>query len=203
VFVWLRRSGYGEADAEDLVQGFVAHLLEKNCFSRVSAGKGKFRSFLLKSLQHFLSDEQDRVSAIKRGRGSTIVPLEQVVEEGLVRQAATGVTPDAAFDHRWALRVLEQAFAALEREFLHRGKSDQFRELSAYLESEGGASEYALTATKLQMTPGAVAVAVHRLRAEYRDCIRHQIAETVNSPADAREEMNYLLEVLSHIATSE
>ncbi|HEY5915429.1 MAG TPA: sigma-70 family RNA polymerase sigma factor [Verrucomicrobiae bacterium] len=197
IYTWLRCSGHDVPDAQDLTQGFFAHLLAAGAFSGLGAEKGKFRSFLLKSLQHFLADERDRCGAAKRGSGSACLPLdEQAAEAHYLEEANSGRTPEASFDRRWALLLLDRAFLALQQEFLASGRTEQFTELAVFLAAEGGAQEYADAANRLRMTPGAVAVAVHRLRARYRDCIRGEIAQTVNSAAEAREEMRYLLEVL-------
>ncbi len=198
IFVWIRCSGYDVPDAEDLTQGFFAHLLEGSCFSRLSADRGKFRSFLLRALQHFLADHRDHDNAAKRGKGTTCLPLDEISEDRYLDASSRAVAPEMAFDRRWALVLLDRAFVALQQEFQAAGKAEQFAELAVFLAAEGGANDYVSAASNLGTTSGAVAVAVHRLRSQYRDCIRREIAQTVDSPADAREEMRYLLEVLSY-----
>jgi len=196
IFSWLRSSGYEHQDAQDLTQGFLAHLLRNNPFAGLSPDRGKFRSFLLKALQHYLRDHRDSALAAKRGSGVPPVPLEYASEDRFAVDAVSAETPEAAFDRRWALLLLDRAFHALRQEFVAMGKTEQFAELAPFLAKEGCAGEYASAASKLRVTAGAVAVAVHRLRVQYRDCIRNEIAQTVISPREVRQEMRYLLEVL-------
>ena len=189
--------GHDREEAQDLTQAFFAHLLARNPFTTLSPAKGKFRSFLLKSIQHFLADQNDRNSAAKRGGGLSPLPLEtNVAERHYEEERGKPSVPEAIFDRRWAVTLLNRAFAALQEDFMAGDKAVQFVELSVFLAAEGNAEEYATAAGKLQMSTGAVAVAVHRMRVRYRECIRAEVAHTVLLPGEADDEMRYLLEVL-------
>jgi DNA-directed RNA polymerase specialized sigma24 family protein len=198
LYTYIRRLGYQTPDAQDLTQGFFAHLLSHNALGGVSPGKGKFRSFLLASLKHYLADSHDRAAAAKRGGDCLTLSFDsQLVEDHFQRESSPDLSAERLFDRRWALTLLGHAFQKLKEEFAAVGKGAQYEELGAFLSREGGAEEYAAVGGKLGMKPGAVAVAVHRLRLRYRELIRGEIAHTVAQPAEVDEEMRYLLEVIS------
>jgi DNA-directed RNA polymerase specialized sigma24 family protein len=197
LYAYLRSLGHDRDNAQDLTQSFLAHLVTRNPFAALRPEKGKFRSFLLKSLQHFLADQRDRNTAAKRGGGKPLLPLELEVAERLHASERPGSgSPETSFDRRWAVTLLHRAFAAVQAESLAGNKGSQFLELSVFLAAEGNTADYTAVAAKLRMTPGAVAVAVHRLRTRYRECIRAEVAQTVADPSEVAEEMRYLLEVL-------
>jgi RNA polymerase sigma-70 factor (ECF subfamily) len=197
LYAYLRSFGHDRDDAQDLTQAFFAHLMARNPFAALSPEKGKFRSFLLKSLQHFLADQRDHNVAAKRGGGQQLLPLEtDMAERHHAQESSNAPSPEAAFDRRWAVTLLNRAFTALQQEFLAGDKAVRFVELSVFLAAEGNTDEYTAVASRLQMTSGAVAVAVHRLRARYGECIRAAVAQTVLAPAEVEDEMRYLLEVL-------
>ena len=194
----VRRQGYGSHDAQDLTQGFFFRLLRMNSFAGVSREKGKFRTFLLAALNHFLSDERDRDRAEKRGGGRAIIPIdENEAEEKYLQGVNFDPEPEKAFDRRWGLTVLEEAVARLKEEYLASGRAEVFEHLRLYLSNEASPGEYDALAPGLGMSPNAVGVAVHRLRQRYRECIRLELAQTVASPQDLEEEMKYLFLVLS------
>jgi RNA polymerase sigma-70 factor (ECF subfamily) len=198
LYVCLRGLGQDAEDAKDLTQAFLAHLLAADPFAKLSPDQGKFRSFLLKALKNFVADEHARATAAKRGGGQKPLPLdEESAERHYLQAVGVTRTPEAIFDRHWALTVLDRAFQALQQEFMAAGKAAQFAELSAFLSTEGGSEEYGAAAEKLELTVGAGAVAVHRMRRRYRECIRCEIAQTVHSAREVDEEMRYLLEVLS------
>ena len=197
LYAYIRRLGRSDQDAQDLTQGFFAHLLSGNCLQTVSPAKGKFRSFLLASLKHFLADEQDRTTAAKRGGWKVTLSFDAQLAEGHFQQDSTpDRNAECLFDRRWALTLLDSAFLKLKEESAVAGKAAQFAEVSTFLSREGNATDYEAVAGKLNTKPGTVAVAVHRLRLRYRELIRAEIAQTVAQPADVHEEMRYLLEVL-------
>lgn len=197
LYAFLRWSGYERHDAQDFTQSFFAHLLSGNHLQRLSPEKGKFRSFLLVSLKHFLADQHDRTTAAKRGGGQIPVPLDaELAESRFAQDVNASTSAESLFDRRWALVILNQALARLREEFQRVGKPQQFAALSVFLSSEGSAEDYAEVAERLQMSPGAVPVAVHRLRLRYREAIRAEVAHTVSNSADLEEEMHYLLELL-------
>lgn len=197
LYTYIRRLGSDVPDAQDLTQGFFAHLLSGNCLQTVSPARGKFRSFLLATLKNFLADERDRAVAAKRGGGQILLGFDaNLGEDHFQQESSPDRSAECLFDRRWALTLLDLAFLKLKEEFALAGRAGQFAELNAFLCREGNAADYEAVAAKLAMKPGTVAVAVHRLRLRYRELIRAEIAHTVPHPADVDEEMRYLLEVI-------
>ncbi len=197
LYAFIRRRGHGEEDARDLTQEFFLSLLERRDFGTVHPGKGKFRTFLLSALSHFLSNQRDRAQAIKRGGGRTIVSLEELNAERERFQPASDVAPDKSFDLRWATTVLEHALAQLEQEMANAGKAAQFSELKPYLTDDPDEGDYGAAAAKLNASRQSVAVLVHRLRRRYRELVRAEVAETVISPLDLEEEIRHLFQALA------
>lgn len=198
LFVFIRRKGHGEADAKDLTQKFFTLLLERNDFQTVNARKGKFRTFLLAALTHFLSNERDHARAAKRGGGQLLVSLDEMTPDQLQRfEPASDLSPDKLFDQRWAITLLEQAVAKLQVEMMAGGKAGQYEQLKTFLTNEPHADEYAAVAQQLGSTSQSVAVAVHRLRQRYRELVRAEVAQTVSCPTEVEEEMRHLCAALN------
>jgi RNA polymerase sigma-70 factor (ECF subfamily) len=190
LFAFLRRKGYPEEDAKDLTQQFFTRLLERKDFQTMDARKGKFRTFLLASLTHFLSNERDYQQAAKRGGGRIIISLESIPLEQFQRiEPATNLSPDKLFDQRWALTLLETAVSRLEAEMTAAGKASVFQQLKNFLTTEPRAGEYAALAEQLACNSQTIAVSVHRLRQRYRELVRAEVADTVSSPTEVEEEM--------------
>jgi len=197
LYTYLRRRGYDTHQAQDLTQAFIAHLLTRDFLSDVSRDKGKFRSFLLASLNNFLVNEHERTNAQKRGGGVAFVPLEATeMEDWLRGEPAETETAEHIFDRRWALTLLERAFARVRDEFEAAGKLRQFECLKPYLEGDVAHGDYKAAAHELQISAGAVAVAVHRLRQRYRDLLRDEVAQTVADPLEVDEEIRQLFRSL-------
>ena len=198
LFAFIRRKGYGDEDARDLTQQFFARLLERNDFETVHPAKGKFRTFLLAALTHFLSNERDRARAAKRGGGQTPLSLDELTPEQLHGfESAPALPPDKLYDLRWAMTVLDLALHKLRAELADAGKGGQFDRLKQYLTGDAAEGDYAAAAQQLGMTRQTVAVTVHRLRARYRELVRAEVAHTVSNPMDLEDEMRYLHHVLS------
>jgi len=198
LYSYVRRKGHSPEDAQDLTQEFFARLLAKNSFSRADRTRGRFRSFLLTSLQNFLAKEWERARAEKRGGGQSFIRWdEQSPESRYQLEAATDLTPDRIFEQRWASALFQQALARLREEFTAAGKSEQFNQLKGYLSGESAEEAYASVAAQLQMSAGAMAVAVHRLRQRYGQLVREEIANTVCTAAEVDEEMRYLIALIS------
>jgi RNA polymerase sigma factor (sigma-70 family) len=198
LYAFIRRQGSSPHDAQDLTQEFFARLLKRNDFDRVDPRKGRFRTFLLTSLTHFLSNERDRVRAAKRGGGQQIISLDAIqAEEMRQLEPRHDLSPDKVFDMRWAMTVLEKSLSRLQHEMMDEGKSCLFAELKSFLTSEPETGEYALISERLGKTPQTLAVAVHRLRARYRELVCAEVAHTVGSPLEVDDEMRYLLSVLN------
>lgn len=197
LYSYVRRQGYGPHDAQDLTQGFFARLLRMNSVAGVSPEKGKFRTFLLASLNHFLSDERDHARAGKRGGGQLVISLDETeAEQRYLQIPCAEMAPEKVFDRRWALTVMELALQRLRKEYESSGRQGLFEALGAFLSAETGAGGYDAVALQLGMSPGSVAVAVHRMRQRYRECTRLELAQTVCSDADLDEELNYLFAAL-------
>jgi len=197
LYAYVRRRGYSPEDAQDLTQGFFAHLLEHNAVATVSPDKGRFRSFLLASMNHFLSDEWDKARAQKRGAGRIISLDTQSAETWLQQQPSVNLTPEKAFELRWAITLLEQVYRKLEEEHRRQGKTELFNMLRTTLAGPGNSAPYAELAVRLNLNEGSVKVAVHRLRQRYRALLRETIAETVATETEVEEELRYLLRTVA------
>jgi RNA polymerase sigma factor (sigma-70 family) len=197
LYVFVRRQGRNAADAEDLVQGFFAKLIEKNYLSGIEREKGRFRSFVLLMFKRYAANEWDRDRREKRGGGREIVSLDGPDTESRYSvEAAEEMPPDRAYERQWALTLLEQVLNQLEAEFGRSGKQRTFEELKVFLSGEKGAS-YAEVGAKLGMSEGAVKVAVHRLRQRYRELLRLEIANTVSDPDNVEDEIRHLMAALA------
>jgi RNA polymerase sigma-70 factor (ECF subfamily) len=197
LYAYVRRKGYDVADAQDLTQEFFARLLQKHFLGSVDRRKGKFRSFLLAALEHFLAKEWTRAHRLKRGGGQTLIAWEGCdPEERYQLEPSEGRTAERIYERRWALTVLEQAMSALEREYAAAGKQKVFEHLRPFLSAEEADVSYPNLAAGLDMREGAVRVAVHRLRQRYGESVRHEIAKIVQRPEDIEEELRHLFDAL-------
>jgi RNA polymerase sigma factor (sigma-70 family) len=197
LYAYVRRRGYSPEDAQDLTQEFFARLLERNAVATVAPEKGRFRSFLLASMNHFLADEWDKARAQKRGGGRVISVDLQSAETRLGAAAAGNLTPEKAYEHRWAITLLEQVYQRLGEDYRQQGKAALFDVLRTTLAGTSAAAPYAELARKLDMTKGAVKVAVHRLRQRYRALLRDTIADTVAGPEEVEDELKHLFRTLA------
>jgi RNA polymerase sigma factor (sigma-70 family) len=198
LYGYVRRRGYTREDAADLAQEFFLRLNTPNFLASVSSEKGKFRSFLLASVNHFLANEWHRANTQKRGGQAPHVPIDSGAWENRhLADLATPEAPEVFFDKQWALAILERALNALRDELVAFGKQAIFDHLKKYLTDASTGRDYSEVAAQLRMKPGTVAVTVHRLRARYREIVRASIAQTVDSESDLESEMSYLLSVLS------
>ncbi|MGO9610369.1 MAG: sigma-70 family RNA polymerase sigma factor, partial [Verrucomicrobiia bacterium] len=155
--------------------------------------KGKFRSFLLTSLKHFLANEWDRAHAAQRGGGRPLLSLDtQTAEPRYRSEPAAELDPEKLLERQWALALLDQVLGRLQAESVADGKGALFEQLKLFLTEGKGTTTYASVATKLQTTEGAVKVAVHRLRRRYRELLREEISHTVATPAEIEEEIQHL-----------
>jgi RNA polymerase sigma-70 factor (ECF subfamily) len=197
LYAYVRRLSYSPHDAQDLTQGFFARLLEKNFLESVDRRKGRFRSFLLASLNHFLANERDRDNSLKRGGGQLPISLDdQDAENRYLHTPQFDLSPERIFDRQWALAVLEQALTRLREEYASSGKARHFELLKAFLTGDTSDGAYSTVAEQLQVSPSSVAVAVHRVRHRYRELVRAEIADTVASPGDIDDEMRSLFAAL-------
>jgi len=190
LYTYVRRRGYSPEDAQDLTQTFLARLLEKNWLDVVAPEKGKFRSFLLAALKHFLANEWDRARARKRGGGT--VPVSLDTETRYQREPRDELSPDRLFDRQWALALLEIVLDRLGKEHDTPERRRLFAALRGTLTGDEPAGGYAAAARQLGLNEGAIKVAVHRLRKQYRDLLREEIAQTVADPQEVSEELRSL-----------
>jgi RNA polymerase sigma factor (sigma-70 family) len=189
IYSFLRRKGHAQADAEDLAQGFFAQLLGANALARADRSKGRFRSFLLGALERFLADQVRRKRAQKRGGGQVILPLDfHGVEEAYLQEVDPRLTPEEAFDRRWAATVLETAFGHLHSEFQEAGQLARFKLLKRFLTEQAGDGDYEELALRLHITPQAVSSAVCRLRERFREFVKRDVLATVAGPEEVDKE---------------
>jgi RNA polymerase sigma factor (sigma-70 family) len=194
LYAYLRRQGESPHDAQDLTQEFFFRLLKKDFLNAVDQSKGRFRSFLLAALKHFLSNERDRARAQKRGGGQSPLSLDFTSEETQFSfQPADNVTPETLFERRWATTLLEQALARLRREYAAQSKEPLFEQLKTTLTEGRGSVAYSALAASLKMSEAAVKMAVHRLRQRYRECLRAEIAQTVVTAEEIEDEPRHII----------
>ena len=197
LYAYVRRKGYDAHDAQDLTQEFFARLLARNYLSVADRNKGKFRSFLLGSLEHFLAREWTKAHAQKRGGGRAVLSLNETdAENRYLLEPVHELTAAKIFDRRWATTLLDQAMARLREECVATHKGDLFEKVERFLSGEEGEASYANVPDALKMSEGAIKVAVHRLRQRYGELVRAEIAQTVETPEKADEALRYLLTVL-------
>jgi len=197
LYAYLRRRGKAPADAQDLTQSFLLHLMEKRTLSRVHRERGKFRSFLLASLQYFLADEKDKQQAQKRGGRATFISLDQdQAEEWYQAMPVQTLDPAKVFERRWATTLLDRTLARLETEFAGSGRKERFEQLQVFLLGDPEAISYAEAGKRLGLREGAVKVAVLRLRQRFRELLRAEIASTVADEAEVEEELLHLFATL-------
>jgi RNA polymerase sigma-70 factor (ECF subfamily) len=198
LYAYVRRRGHSPEDAQDLTQEFFARLLEHNWIGRADQQRGRFRSFLLSAMNHFLSDEWDKARAQKRGGNFTHVPLEfEVAETRFSHEPVEHITPEQNYERRWALTLLDEVLRRLRLEYEQDGRGELFATLHPCLVGDRNSQPYAELAVKLGITEGTVKSAVHRLRQRYRQLLRDEIAQTVAEAREVDEELRHLFAVLS------
>lgn len=197
VYAFIRRSGYPRDEALDLTQGFFARLLEKQYVQDADRQRGRFRTFLLTAVKHFLANERDRANAVKRGGGRIPVSIDVLQAETSYSPAAVAdVTPEHLFERRWALSLLDHVMARLRAEYSAAGKAEQFERLEALLTREAEDPRYEVVAAEMGVSAGALRMGLHRLRRRYRQVLRAEIADTVATPEEIDEEIRFLMSVL-------
>jgi RNA polymerase sigma factor (sigma-70 family) len=198
LYVFIRRSGSSQHDAEDLTQEFFARVLEKRSLGAVDRSKGKFRSFLLAAFQHFASNYRRDARAQKRGGTCTFISLnDESAEQQYLHSAPAGLPPDKLFEQQWAITLLEQSLKKLQEEWIGAGKDGQFEQLKIFLVGEKRCASYAELAPKLNSTEAALKMAVSRLRRRYGELLRAEIANTVNTSEEVEDELRALFAAVS------
>ena len=198
LYAYVRRRGHSPHDAQDLTQEFFTRLLERRSLAGADPNRGRFRSFLLTAMNHFLVNEWQKARAQKRGGGGRILSLDlAAAEERFDLEPADNSSPDKVFEKQWALTLLNNVLKQLEDEFRREGKGDWFAVLKQTLTGARESQPYAELAAKSGMNENAIKVAVHRLRKRYRELIRTEIAGTLARTQDIDEEMRHLFDVLA------
>ena len=199
LYAFIRHRGYSPEDAQDLVQGFFLHLIEYKALSRVDRLKGKFRSFLLASLQNHLTNEADRARCLKRGGKVEFVHIDlEEAEDHYELEPIEELTPEKVFDARWAMALLGEAMNRLSLEYVAQGKATAFQAMRAFLDpiNTKGLPSYEEVAAQLEVSVGSLKTQIHRLRKQYAATIRDEISRTVSDPADVDTETHELCQAL-------
>ena len=198
LYAYVRRCGNGPEDAEDLTQGFFAHLLRQDFLSGVGPEKGKFRSFLLACLKHYLTDQWEKACTAKRGGAGPERRLDLERAEDRYRlEARVDANAESLYERRWALDLLQHVLERLRHEAVASGRAAVFDQLQDCLLGERPAGTYAQLGARLGLSETAVKVTVHRMRQRYRELLREEIAHTVTRVEEVEEEMRHLFEVVS------
>jgi RNA polymerase sigma-70 factor (ECF subfamily) len=197
LYAFVRLKGYTPEDAKDLTQSFFERCLAKQFLKSLVPDRGRFRTFLLTLLQRFLCDQLDRVRAEKRGGGVPLLPLNLAsVEAQIDRAVAACETPEKVFDRAWAETVMQSALGKLRQRYEAQERAALFAELRDFLVCPTDRAGYRVRAERLGISADAVAMAVVRLRREYRAMVRAEVADTVATPAEVETEMHYLVSLL-------
>ena len=190
VYAFIRRRGYGRQDAQDLTQDFFVHLMEKSTLGRADPQRGRFRSFLLGALDHFLAHAAERARARKRGGDCQFVYLDDDTAENCYQLAAQ-MTAEKIFETRWAAALIEAALVRLRGELQAAGKRRLFDAVQDFLLGGEDAS-YQQVADRLGLSVGGIKTTIHRMRSRYRALLREEVARTVATPAEVEEELRCL-----------
>ncbi len=198
LYAYVRRKGKQRADAEDLTQGFLSELLSKNRLAQVHPSKGRFRTFLLTCFDNYIADRRDHDHAKKRGGGQPLLSLDwELAESRYAYEPVDESTPETLYERTWALEVLTRTLSRLRDQCESTGKGPQFRELKVFLTGDAAYGATQAIAETLQMNEASVRVAVNRLRTQYRNLLRQEIADTVSGDVHAIEaEYQHVADIL-------
>lgn len=198
VYAFARKQGCSASDAEDVTQDFFSEIVQSKFLQRADPERGRFRSYLLAAVRRRIVNAHDRAHAQKRGGTAQFVSIDEPIAEKLFLEIDDpGLDPSETYERSWALTVLQRARNRLRAEQEALGRLPEFELLEPYLSAPPAEGEYAALASTLKIARNGVAVAVHRLGKGYRKLVREEIAETVQNPAEAADELNHLLKVLS------
>jgi len=199
LYAFVRRRGYDEHQSQDLTQEFFARLLASDSLKLAQPERGRFRTFLLGALKHFLANDWRDSHRLKRGGGMEFISWDELdPERRYALEPADGASAESLYDRRWAQAVVSNSMARLEAEFRSEGMADRFNVLKAYLQGDGGAGSYDSAGARLGVSQAAVKSAIFRLRRRYGELIRDEIAQTVASPAEVDAEIQHLITLLGN-----
>jgi RNA polymerase sigma factor (sigma-70 family) len=197
LYAYIRRKGHDAHTAEDLTQEFFARVVGRNFFARVDRTKGRFRSWLLGSMNHFLAHEWEKARTQKRGGNAMLIPLDEAqANERYERLLAVESAPEHLFDQQWALTLVERAATRLRASYVADGRLEIYDSLKAFISGATPAPPYAEAALQLGLTESAVKSAIHRLRQRFHELVREEVAQTVCTLTDLDDELRYLLTII-------
>ncbi len=198
IYAFLRKKGRTAADAEDLTQGFFQRILTSETLHRVRQERGKLRTFLLADLKRFLVDESRRDNALKRGGGTRVIPIDQASAESRYADCFTdfGKDPEALFERAWASNLFSGVMDSLAEKYARSGKGELFEALRDSIAGGNTGATYGQLSERLGLTPGALRLQVMRMRHAFKATLEQEIGETVETPAEVRDELRHLLGLL-------
>lgn len=197
---FVRRRGHDDEEAKDLTQAFFAMLLRRNDMTTASRARGRFRTYLLSAMTHFLANDRRDSQRLKRGGGEVIVSLDEVAADSpnaLAHQPANDDSPERDYDRQWVRALLTRVLERMTQEAAATGRAETFAVLKTFLTGDKGELSYTQAATKLGMTEAAIKPAIHRLRLRYGEVFREEVAHTIADPEDLEQEIKHLLAVMS------
>ncbi len=198
IYAFVRHRGERPEDAQDVTQDFFAHLLRRGFPCGVTPERGRFRSFLLASLQHFLVDRHRCAEATKRGGGQAVISLDvRFAEERFGAELQHELSPDRLYERAWAATLLNHARERLRDEYVTAGKAELYKRLNAFPLMGKSDQPFEEASAELGITAGALKSAVHRMRSRYRELVREEVAHTVADPCELKEEARHLITVMS------
>lgn len=198
VLAFIRCHAPDEESARDLTQEFFARLLARESLGTVDPRRGRFRSYLLGAVKHFLADARDHARRLKRSPEHPVASIEAATDTstGVQLSDTRTLSPDREFDRKWALTLLDRALATLAEEHKAAGKSEQFQTLKPWLTGDAADLSQAEAARRLGMNEGALKVAIHRLRRRFRELVRAELAHTLHHPSELADELSCLVSAL-------
>lgn len=197
LYAYVRRRGHGVHDAQDLTQGFFVHLLEHDGIKYADPARGRFRTYLLSSLNNFLKNDWKKGNRQKRGNGHQPLSFDsESAETRFAHEPAVAQPEDTLYDRLWASILLDLALTKLRAEFSQAGKLDHFDRFKSFVWGERSALSYSAIAAQLNMTEGGVKTTVHRLRRRFGELLQAEVSRTVSSPTEVNEELRYLISVM-------
>ena len=197
LYAYLRRKGFDPHKAQDLNQEFFYRLIKENYLGAVDRRRGKFRSFLLAALNHFVSNQRDHERAAKRGGGQTLISLDaEEAEDRFKLEPASTLSPEKIFERNWFMTLFAEALRRLREEQVASGKGAVFEQLKQFVTDDAAAGDYNAAAERVNMTPNAVAVTVHRWRERYKKLVHEEVVRTVADPSEIEDELHRFFAVL-------